>query len=162
MFSIVLARSENKVIGKDNWLPWEIPSDFQHFKRTTLDSIVAMGSKTFDSLGGKPLPRRKNIVFSRNKVGHHNGVDFMTISDFIELYDGKEVFIIGGSEIYNYFMENELVDQAIITEVNATVDGDSFFEHDDVLSRMSLVDTVGPIQEVRDQYEYRIDYYRRK
>lgn len=160
MFIAILARSSNKVIGKDNWLPWEIPSDFKHFKDTTLGGIVAMGSKTFESLGSKPLPNRECVVFSRKKKGVIDGVTFITIEQFLKQYHDKEVYIIGGSEIYDYFMNNDLLDMVILSEVNAVVEGDSFFFHDQKLSEMKVDKEIGPIRKEKDQFEYTIRYYK--
>lgn len=158
MATIILARSKNKVIGKENWLPWSIPSDFKHFKETTMNSTVVMGRKTFESLNSKPLPHRNNIVLSSTINGSQDGVTYMTMNEFKNSTFDGDVYIIGGSQIYDYFMDHDLVSSAIITEVDAIVEGDSYFRHDDKLSKFRL--SKGEVRQADgDQYQYTIDRY---
>jgi dihydrofolate reductase len=103
---LVLAAAENGVIGRGSALPWELPDDLLHFKRTTLGHPIVMGRKTFDSVGF-PLPGRRNIVITRDRSWSHEGV--LTCHDLDEalerafeqaLIDGAEaVMVVGGAEI---------------------------------------------------------------
>src|SRR4030095_12497945 len=98
----VAAMSKNRVIGKENKLPWNIPADLQRFKRITLGHPVIMGRKTFDSMG-KPLPNRENVVITRQKKLRIEGVTVVhSLEEALKPYkklDG-EVFVIGGGEIF--------------------------------------------------------------
>ena len=130
---LVLAVSENGVIGRGNALPWDLPDDLQHFKRVTMGCPVVMGRKTFESVG-RPLPGRTNIVLTRDASWHHAGV--VVASDTqgaVEraqqqaLLDGAPALcVIGGAEIYRAFLP--MADKIILTEVHGTVSGDAYFD----------------------------------
>ncbi len=131
--TIVVAKASNNAIGKDNDLLWRLPDDFKFFKKTTLDHVVILGRKTFDSLPGM-LPRRTFVIITRQKDYHapegHYAVH--SLEEAFELCEvqrqEKEVYIIGGGTIYKESIEKGLVDKMLITEVNADVDGgDTFF-----------------------------------
>lgn len=130
--SLVWAMAQNRVIGRNNQLPWYLPEDLKYFKRITLGKPVIMGRKTFDSIG-KPLPGRTNIVVTRNRDWSFEGV---RIVDSLEaarelcenqaIVDGtEEAMIIGGAEIYRQAMP--LADRLYLTEVHADVEGDATF-----------------------------------
>lgn len=124
MFTVVAAVSRNLAIGKNNTLPWNIPEDLKHFRALTENHIVIMGRKTFDSLNKKPLPNRKNIVLTRQKIqasadGQLVFTDNLNLSKHLD--DNKTWFIIGGSEIYRFFMP--FVSRLYITWVDQDVKG---------------------------------------
>jgi len=102
--SLIVAAGTNNAIGKDNQLLWHLPKDLQFFKQTTWAMPVVMGRKTFESLGGKPLNGRVNIIITRQKDWSHEGVVVVhSLADalfFAKESDYKEVFIAGGGEIY--------------------------------------------------------------
>lgn len=121
---IIAAMSLNRCIGLNNSIPWKIPEDMAHFKRTTLGHTVVMGRKTFESMGNKPLPKRKNIVLTRDRNFKADGVE--VCHDYKEILRLKEkIFIIGGEEIYRLFIDD--VDGMILTLINENLDGDTFF-----------------------------------
>ena len=124
--TIIVAISENFVIGIDNKLPWHISEDLKNFKKVTLNHSVIMGRKTFESIG-KPLIERRNIVITRNKALKISGVEVVTnLNDAIDLTnDEKEIFIIGGEQIYNIAMP--LATNMIVTKVLTEIKGDAFF-----------------------------------
>ena len=101
MLSMIFACDEKGAIGKDGDLPWRQSSDLQHFKRTTLNKTVVMGRKTWESLG-KPLPKRRNIVMTRQ--GIEDDVEVMSYEEVMALAEENEVMIIGGGEIYALFL----------------------------------------------------------
>ena len=101
MLSMIFACDENGAIGKNGDLPWRQSTDLQHFKQTTLDKTVVMGRKTWESLG-KALPRRRNIVMTRQ--GIEDDVEVMSFDDIMALSDEEEVVVIGGGEIYALFL----------------------------------------------------------
>ncbi len=123
---LIVAYAKNRTIGRDNTLPWKLPGDLAHFKRTTLGCPIIMGRKTWDSLG-RPLPGRKNIVITRDVSRAIAGVDFVTsLSKALELVsDTEQVFVIGGAQIYQQALP--LADSIIATEVQADIEGDAFF-----------------------------------
>ncbi|MEM0996166.1 MAG: dihydrofolate reductase [Bacteroidota bacterium] len=126
--SAVLAVSENGVIGKDNQLPWRLPADLKYFKRTTIDHTVIMGRKTYDSIG-RPLPRRRNLVITRNRDWTADGVEVVHgLTEAIAACAGEsEVFIIGGATIYERAFAEGLVTRLHLTQVHADFAGDTFF-----------------------------------
>ena len=129
MFSIIVAVSKNNMIGKDNSIPWFIPEDLKRFKEITMGKKMIMGRKTFESLPGV-LPGRKHIILTRNKdykVDNENVEVYYDFDDLInEFKDSEEeVFIIGGSEIYNKFYKH--ANKLFLTEVDLQVDGDTTF-----------------------------------
>jgi dihydrofolate reductase len=99
--SIIAAMAENRVIGRDNALPWHLPEDLKHFRSLTMGHHILMGRKTFESIG-KPLPGRVSVVISRNPEFSHPGVlRASSIEEAASLCgNDEEVFLIGGAEIY--------------------------------------------------------------
>ena len=128
--ALILARAENGVIGVQGRLPWHLPADLQHFKRLTLGKPVIMGRKTFDSIG-KPLPRRLNIVVTRDPTWTAPGVQVaqdlktaLAIGYEDALRTGAdEVMVIGGAEIFRLVMD--LASRIYLTEVHRTLAGDA-------------------------------------
>ncbi len=127
--SLIVAVSDNNVIGHNGSMPWKMPSDLKRFKNLTSGNCVIMGRKTFDSIG-KPLPNRTNVVISRslplNILGSpliFNDLDF--VIDLYKIAD-KEVFIIGGADIYKQSMK--YINKIYLTKVHANLEGDTFFE----------------------------------
>lgn len=128
-FSLIVAMAKNRVIGNQNQMPWHLPADFAHFKKTTIGHPVIMGRKTFESIG-RPLPGRRNIVVSRNPEFRADGVDVVNslaqaVTACNDPNDCKEVFVIGGAMLYAEALAR--VDRLYITEVDATVEGDTLF-----------------------------------
>lgn len=128
IISAIVATAHNNVIGKDNQIPWYLPADLSYFKKTTLDHHLIMGRNCFRSIG-RPLPKRTNIVVTRDPFFTADGV---LIAHSIEealgiAFDGgeTEVFIIGGGEIYRETAD--LWDRIYLTEVELEVEGDVFF-----------------------------------
>lgn len=124
--SMIAAMANNRVIGKDNDMPWHLPADLAHFKKVTLGKPVIMGRKTFDSIG-RPLPGRMNIVITRNTDWQHDNVTTVASPEqALELVsEHEEVMIIGGGNIYNQFLP--LAQRLYLTYINLTVEGDTQF-----------------------------------
>ncbi|MDR6569530.1 dihydrofolate reductase [Chitinophaga ginsengisegetis] len=126
--SIIVAASENNVIGINNMLPWRLPLDLKYFKSTTLGKPIVMGRKTFDSLG-KPLPGRPNIVITRQTDFQPEGAYVVrSVEEGVEKaksFGGDELFITGGSQIFEQAWP--LVERIYLTRVYAVVHGDAFF-----------------------------------
>lgn len=128
ILSHLLAASENNVIGKNNQLPWNLPNDFKFFKNKTWGMPVVMGRKTYESME-KELPGRINIVVTTNKDWvRSNVVVAHTIEEGInraEESDCKEIFIIGGGEIFKQSLD--IVNRIYLTRVHTIVEGDAFY-----------------------------------
>lgn len=127
--TIIVATDANNGIGIRNALPWHLPEDLAHFKRTTSGHPIIMGRKTFESIG-RPLPNRRNIVITRNPDWHRDGVETVTSVEaaaaLVHTADDKdEAFIIGGAEIYA--ASQSLCTRLIVTEIGKSFDCDAFF-----------------------------------
>ena len=123
--TIVVAISENHVIGKDNKLLWYLPADLKHFKDITTGHSIIMGRKTYESVG-KPLPKRRNIIITRQAISIEGCEVVSSIEAALELCKGEpEVFIVGGAEIYRQSIN--LTDRIYLTIVHQSFEGDSFF-----------------------------------
>jgi dihydrofolate reductase len=128
--TIVVAMDRQRGIGVNNTLPWHLPEDLAHFKKTTSGHPIIMGRKTFDSIG-RPLPNRRNIVITRNPEWKHEGVDATASLDAaIALAGDTEAFIIGGAQIFIEALPR--VDRLIVTEIDKTFDCDTFFPQIDL------------------------------
>ncbi len=133
--SLILAMSENRVIGRDGELPWHLPADLKRFKKLTLGHVVIMGRKTHESIVerlGRPLPKRRSLVLSRVWPGQTNGhraPDVEVVSSLgqaLELAAGEtEVFIIGGAAVFAEALP--LADRVYLTLVHSQVEGDVSF-----------------------------------
>ena len=133
--AMIVAIGPNRTIGQGNQMPWKLPRDMKFFRRVTVGHTVIMGRKTFESLGCRPLPKRRNIVVTRNKGYHAPGCEVArSLEAALDLgKDQIRVFIIGGGELYRAALP--IADELYITEIedrNPTEDmfsfpGDTFF-----------------------------------
>jgi dihydrofolate reductase len=169
MITILVAYDENRVMGNKGGIPWRISEDFKHFKRTTVGKPCIMGRKTWDSLpeNYKPLPDRPNIIVTRNAVSMENewylkltaskntAPTFFedTIEEAIDFAmaacPNKEIFIIGGAQIYQHVLEKRLADRVVASEVKGVHEGDTFFPNLP-LEGMELVKAHKILQEFDD------------
>jgi dihydrofolate reductase len=156
--SLIVAYSRNRVIGKDNQLPWKLPADLAHFKRQTLGKPIIMGKKTWVSLG-RPLPGRLNIVVSRSGEGDFTGAQLVgSIDSALEIAGNvPEVCIIGGAQLYQDALER--VDRIVATEIDIEIDGDAFFP---TLDPKIWVETDRQPQPPENNLRYDFVEYRRK
>lgn len=125
--TLLAAVGTNGVIGRDGGLPWHIPGDLPHVKRTTFGHVVVMGRRTYDSIG-KPLPGRTTIVLTRDSDWSEAGVtacaDIESALRVAAEFD-PEVYVLGGAEIYRLAMPH--ADRLLISEVPQSPDGDTYF-----------------------------------
>ncbi|MCW9699684.1 type 3 dihydrofolate reductase [Avibacterium sp. 20-129] len=123
--SLIVAMTKNNVIGKNNQMPWHLPADLAWFRQNTQGKPVIMGRKTFESIG-RPLPKRTNIVLSRSPF-EYDGViwksDFTSAMDFVNEF--PEIMLIGGGELFKQYLPH--ADKLYLTEIQAEIDGDTFF-----------------------------------
>lgn len=132
MISLIVAMASNRVIGRNNQLPWSLPSDLKYFKSMTMGKPIVMGRKTFESIG-KPLPGRTNIVVTNNRAFKAEGVSVVhSLDEAIELAtevalgdDVAELMVIGGAQLYEAILPR--VERLYLTEVQAEVEGDAWF-----------------------------------
>ena len=125
---LIWAQARGGVIGKDGVMPWHLPEDLAHFKRTTLSHPVIMGRRTWDSVPPRfrPLPERRNIVVTRQDDWHEIGAErASSLREALQkCEDAPQVWVIGGAQIYAQAMP--LADELVVTEIDADFDGDAF------------------------------------
>ena len=126
IISLIAAMDKNRVIGKNNTLPWSMPADLKRFREITKGKPVIMGRKTFESIG-RPLPDRLNIVMTRDKNYRAKGcVMVHSVEEAIAAAgDAAEIMVIGGAEIFGQFLP--LADKMYLTIIDAEFEGDTFF-----------------------------------
>ena len=152
--TIIAAMTADRVVGKNNRMPWHISEEFKHFRKTTMGHALVMGRKTFESVGGKPLPKRYNIVVSRS-MPKTDGVDVCrTFDEAVEKAKsyGVETFIGGGVEIYKQALP--IADRMILSYVAGHYDGDAYFPLFDESGWLVVKEEIHP--------EFRVVYYVRK
>lgn len=126
LIQLVVAYADNRVIGRNNTLPWRLPSDLAHFKQVTMGCPIIMGRNTWDSLG-RPLPGRPNLVISRNPDLQPTGATVYASLDkaLAACHDSNRVCIIGGQQLFDIGLQ--LADEIVATEIHAEIEGDTFF-----------------------------------
>lgn len=131
ILSMIAAHAVDRIIGKDNDMPWHLPADLAYFKKTTLGKPVIMGRKTYESIG-KPLPGRLNIVISRDSNYQAEGVTTVCSVDeaLNEAGDVEEIMVIGGGAIYAHCLP--AAHRLYITHIDAVIEGDTRFPDYDV------------------------------
>ncbi|MFQ1860525.1 type 3 dihydrofolate reductase [Aeromonas veronii] len=126
--SMIAAMAHDRVIGKDNQMPWYLPADLAHFKRVTLGKPVLMGRKTFESIG-RPLPGRRNLVISRNPGYQAEGIEVVgSVEAALALLAGssvEELMVIGGGHLYAEMLPS--ADCLYLTRIDLAVEGDTRF-----------------------------------
>lgn len=161
MISFIWAMDENRVIGKNNQLPWHLPEDLKFFKKVTIGHPVAMGRKTHESIG-RLLPGRENIIITRNKEFICDGCTVIySIDEFISYCQGKEeeVFVIGGAEIFKELIP--VVDRLYVTKIYDHFDGDTYFPEFS-LEDFKLVLQEKGIRDEKNPYDYEFLIYHRQ
>ncbi|UJF19571.1 type 3 dihydrofolate reductase [Vibrio sp. SS-MA-C1-2] len=160
--SMIAAMANDRVIGRDNQMPWHLPADFAWFKKQTLGKPIVMGRKTFDSIG-RPLPGRHNIVISRNLDLKIEGVTVVqnleqAKSAAIEATTGvDELMIIGGSSIYELYLKE--ADQLYLTFIDLQTEGDSCFP--EWGSEWQLTYSEEHQKDEKNHYNYQFTIYQR-
>lgn len=133
--SLIVAMDKNGLIGKENKIPWKVKEDLKKFKEFTSNHVIIMGSNTFESLGCKPLPNRENIVLTR-KGGYYAGGNrnlhifdhpFKAMAEAKRLKPDLGYYVIGGSQIYDFFLKYRHVDRLVVSEVKGEYNGDTYF-----------------------------------
>ncbi len=152
IISLIAAMAKNRIIGKDNQMPWHLPADLGHFKAVTLGKPIIMGRKTYESIG-RPLPGRKNIVMSRDKHYKLEGCETVTsLEDAIKLVDDvEEIMIIGGGFLYTQCLPQ--ADKLYLTFIDLDVEGDTQFPPFEQL-KLTEVKREKHLKDEKNPYDY--------
>jgi dihydrofolate reductase len=160
--SCIVATAHNRVIGKDNDIPWYLPADLQYFKKVTLGHPIIMGRNCYVSIG-RPLPKRTNIIITRDPFFiSSNCVVVRSINEAIDAArseNAEEVFIIGGGQIYEQTID--LWDKLYLTEVDLNVQGDVFFPELN-MSEWALKSDERHSKDEKNEYDYCFKVYKRR
>ncbi|WP_375646543.1 dihydrofolate reductase [Bartonella sp. AA56HLJMS] len=163
---LIAAVAENGVIGREGVMPWHLSTDLQRFKALTLGKPIVMGRKTWDSVG-RPLLGRTNIVITRDctfcaegaVVAHSLSQACSLATNVASQNDVEEIFIIGGGEIFQQGLH--MADKIFLTEVLASIEGDSFFPVFDK-EKWTIVQTQDIPKGDKDSHPTRFVVYERK
>jgi dihydrofolate reductase len=152
IISLIAAMANNRVIGKNNQMPWHLPADLGHFKAITLGKPVIMGRKTYESIG-RPLPGRRNIVISRNCDYKIEGCETaVSLEDAMELVnDVEEVMIIGGGHLYSQAMA--LAERLYLTFIDLDINGDTLFPEFEHLN-LTEIKREKHLKDEKNPYDY--------
>ena len=158
IISLIAAMDKNRLIGRENGMPWHLPADFKHFKDITLGKPVIMGRKTFESLG-KPLPGRKNIVVSRTGFESAGAIVVSSIDQAIaEANNVTEVMVIGGAALYQQMIT--VAQRMYLTHVDGEFEGDTWFPAFEV-KNWRIVSEKKYAADERNNYAFTIRFYER-
>jgi len=160
--SLIVAVSLNDVIGRDGGLPWHLPADLKHFKRTTMGHHLIIGRRTWEEVG-KPLPGRTMVVVTRSRRFAPEGAQVVrSVEQALELAaEDDEPFIGGGSQIYRLALARDLVDRIYLTRIHAEVEGDTFFPEFN-LDDWELVSEEHRDADEKNEFDYSFLVYDRK
>ncbi|MBM7691408.1 dihydrofolate reductase [Peribacillus deserti] len=161
MISFLVAMDQNRVIGRNNDLPWHLPADLKFFKQVTMGHPIIMGRKTHESIG-RPLSGRENIILTRNRHYKAEGCTIIhTIEEITNLEESSkdEFFIIGGAEIFN--LTFSIADRMYITLIEDEFEGDTHFPKINEEEWQLVSREKGPKDE-KNPYDYYFCVYDRK
>jgi dihydrofolate reductase len=159
MISLIAALTENRVIGKNNDLPWHLPDDMKFFMETTKGHHVIMGRKNYGSLPAKyrPLPNRTNIVVTRQSHFSAPGCTVVhSLESAIEIAgqsNDSEIFIIGGAEIFTQSMN--IANRLYLTEIKTTLEGDTYFP---IVDKTRWEETSRKVHTADERHAYAFDF----
>lgn len=157
MIILVAAMGDDRVIGLNGAMPWHLPAEMKHFRRTTRGQVVVMGRKTYQSIGG-PLKGRTNIILTRDDDFAAPGCEVVhEIADL--LADERPLYVIGGAELYRQFLPH--ADQMILTRIHQGFAGDTFFPAWDQAA-WELVETVHHPRDEQNAHDFTIETYHRR
>jgi len=156
--SIIVAMSKNRVIGRDNDMPWHLSDDLKNFKKITINKTIIMGRLTYESIG-KPLPKRNNVVLSRNLKDPK-----VTVLDNLEealniSKNEDEIFIIGGSDLYSQTIN--IANKLYLTSINHEISGDKYFPAFDI-DQWKLIDSCSYKKNNSNSHHFKSEIFIRK
>ena len=156
ILSAIVATDTNRVIGKDNAIPWKVPSDLKYFKEKTMGGTMIMGRKTYESIG-KPLPGRSTIILTKQHGYSAPGcIVCHSVSDVFRKCPKGEVFVIGGQKIYELFFD--YLNLVYLTRVKASVEGDTFFPELKP-SEWILMRKLPGVKKDEDEFDFAFEVY---
>ncbi len=162
IISAIVAVAKNNVIGRDNDIPWYLPSDLKYFKKMTLDHHIIMGRKSFESIG-RPLPKRTNIIITRNPFFiASNCLVTNSVEEALAIAQDNgetEAFIIGGAQIYD--LSKQYWDRLYLTEVDLEVEGDVRFPDFD-MTEWTLTSESPQKADEKNEVDYNFKIYEKK
>ena len=155
MITLIACMAHNRTIGKDGTIPWHIKEDFIHFKNYTLNKTCVMGRKTFISINEKPLPKRNNIVLTKDTSRYKERNDIEVTSSLIEVLNRfknseEELIVMGGETIYRQSLP--FADKIVLSVIHKDYDGDTFFP---------IFEDDFKIIEIKNYDEFDVYYYKR-
>lgn len=158
MISLIVAYDNNRCIGKENGIPWKMKSDMHRVKSLTTNQTILMGRKTFESIG-RPLPNRINRVLTRSLDFDNLGIEvYRNFEDAIEYVETEKIFIFGGSQIYNQYLQK--VDEMFITEIDTYTEGDSYFPEIDMREWEVILEEKHK-KDLENEYDYKFIHLKR-
>jgi dihydrofolate reductase len=149
-FKAIVAMSRNRVIGRDNKLPWHLPDDLRWFKQLTTGHVIIMGRKTWESIG-RPLPQRESIVLSRSGRTFPGARTVADLAELNPMLDGRDYFLIGGAEIFRAYLP--LCTEVFLTLVKREIEGDVFLP--------PFEEQFPCVETLRDHPDFTILHYKR-
>lgn len=158
----IWAQDTKGIIGKDNHLPWYLPKDLKHFKETTLNQAILMGRVTFGGMNKRLLPNREILILTTQSDYQVYGATVVTsVEDVLDWYENqdKTLYIVGGSQVYKLF--EPYVDELFVTQVQAEVEGDTYFPKDFDFSKFSLVSSVVYERDSQNEFDFVVEHYER-
>lgn len=160
ILSMIVAHADNRIIGKNNDMPWHLPADLAYFKKTTLGKPVIMGRKTYESIG-RPLPGRQNIVISRDKNYQAAGIEVVSSVEqaLVNAGDVDEIMVIGGGAIYAHCLP--AAQRLYITHIEATIDGDTQFPAYDTNNNWQKISSEQYLADEKNAYNLDFCVYER-
>lgn len=158
---MIFARSEDNIIAVDGELPWRMPSDLRLFKKTTIGKTILMGRKTFDSLGQKCLPGRETVVFSRSLDTR----DIVVERTYSRLRMYPRGIVVGGTELYQHCIDNELVDTIYVSVIDTElggVPGEKTLGPEIDTTKYTVARTSFYQKRPEDQFKYRLEIWKKR
>lgn len=158
----IWAQDKSGIISRNDQLPWHLPKDFKHFKETTLNQVILMGRVTFEGMNKHLLPNRETLILTTQSDYQVDGATVVTsVEEVLTWYKAqdKNLYVVGGSQIYKLF--EPYVDKLIITQVQAEVEGDTYFPKDFDLSKFSLVSSEDYEKDEQNKFDFVVEHYER-
>lgn len=158
----IWAQDQCGIIGKSNQLPWYLPKDLKHFKETTLNQAILMGRVTFEGMNKRLLPNRETLILTTQSDYQVDGATVVTsIEELLNWYKNqdKTLYIVGGSKVYKLF--EPYIDELIVTQVQAEVEGDTYFPKDFDFSPFSPISSTFYEKDEQNEFDFVVGHYGR-
>lgn len=155
----IWAQDTKGIIGKNNHLPWHLPKDLKHFKETTLNQAILIGRVTFEGMNKRLLPNRETLILTSQFDYQVDGVTVVTSAeDVLDWYENqdKTLYIVGGSQVYKLF--EPYVDELFVTQVQAEVDGDTYFPREFDFSKFSLLSSELYGKDEQNEFDFTVEH----